>query len=339
LYIFNKSRLLQWWKDDPNDPGRMLLNDPGVQNLVNKICPDSKASDLGGTMSLNVMIESCDKVLRIHQPFVSRRRLLAIQELRYGCIKQGLVVPAPIYWNNSSILRYRNRWAELEQYIPHERLKPTLESYIWLFRAMGMLHHTLASLDLMVPRPLVATYATPTTLRRWSQITETAVQGDLEAISTTRLLSDLVRRLSNQWISSSDLPIQLVHGDVRLSNVCQAMDEKTVYFDFGFAAYRPRIHDLAYALAFMILAKGGMESLDNFKWQEVRMLIEEYESVANARLTSTERRAIAPYTAAIPIYQTAIAGLSNNPAQELRSKAHLLRVSDWMLAHPEALMG
>jgi hypothetical protein len=91
----NHPRLLEWWMDDPSNPGRMLLNDPDVQKLITEISPKSKANDHGGFMSLNVRMELADLVLRIHQPFVSRRRLLAIQELRRRCADQGLLVPIP----------------------------------------------------------------------------------------------------------------------------------------------------------------------------------------------------------------------------------------------------
>ncbi|MCL6442732.1 MAG: phosphotransferase [Alicyclobacillus sp.] len=339
LTASNHSRLFDWWTDDPGDPGRMLLNDPDVQNLVKQISSVSKATDLGGTMSLNVRIEPEDLVLRIHQPFVSRQRLMALQELRLGCMNQGLIVPVPVSLNGSLLFRCRNRWAELEKYIQHERLKPSLDSYIWLFHEMGVLHRTLAALDVTVPRPLVATYATPATLRRWQQITETAVQGDSEATEIAHLLDKLVRRLRHQWVSSSEIPVQLVHGDVRLSNVCRGVDGTTVFFDFGFAAQRPRIHDLAYALAFMILVQGGYDEPDKYEWQDVERLVSEYESAAASRLTALEKRALAPYTAAVPMYQAAIAGLSNDSAQQLCAKRHFLRLSEWILAHPDALMG
>ncbi|WP_369125225.1 phosphotransferase [Alicyclobacillus fastidiosus] len=83
-------------------------------------------------------------------------------------------------------------------------------------------------------------------------MTETAVQSDSQATKIAQLLELLVRRLRRQRVSSSEIPVQLVHGDVRLSNVCPGVDGTTVFFDFGFSAQRPRVHDLAYALAFMI---------------------------------------------------------------------------------------
>jgi Ser/Thr protein kinase RdoA (MazF antagonist) len=331
----NHSRLIRWWTDDPLDPGRLTMNDQDVRNLVKQISPDSTVTDLGGTMSLNVKIEPDNFVLRIHQPFMTRQRLLAVQDVRIRCTEQGLIVPLPVY--GMPLLRCRNRWVELEKYIPHERLKPTEDSYVWLFQAMGVLHSTLAKINVMVPRPLVATYATPSTLRRWNKVTETVVQGDTEVTEHIRALHDLVKMLSKQWVYSSEIPVHLIHGDVRLSNVCQNSDRNTIFFDFGFAAHRPRIHDIAYAISFMVLAQGGYESLNTYRWQNVGRLIKEYELAANTKLTSLERRALAPYTAAAPLYQVAIAGLSNDTAKQLRAKQHFLRLGEWILMHPEAL--
>jgi len=332
-------RLREWWTDDPADPGRMSLNDPGVQQLVTAISPESHATDLGGVMSLNVRLDAAGLVLRVHQPFVSRQRLLAVQDVRRGLANQGLVVPTPVRWNNATVFRCRNRWAELEEYLPHERLAPTLGSYSWLFRAMGALHYALKQLDLAVPRPLVATYAPPGSLRRWLPVTETAVQGDPEAADVARRLRALVQQLRRQWLPATELPMQLVHGDVRLSNVCRTVKGRTVYFDFGFLAWRPRIHELAYALAFMLLALGGHRAPESFSWEHIPRLVEEYEATANVRLTLAERRALAPYTASVPLYAAALDGFAENPVEKLRSRRPFLQLSAWLLAHPTALLG
>jgi Ser/Thr protein kinase RdoA (MazF antagonist) len=324
---------------DPADPGRMSLNDPDVQCLVTTISPESQATDLGGVMSLNVRLDAAGLVLRVHQPFVSRQRLLAVQDVRRGLANQGLAVPAPLRWNDKTVFRCRNRWAELEEYLPHERPVPALDSYFWLFRAMGTLHRALAHLDLVVPRPLVATYAPPGSRRRWLPATETAVRGDSEAVDVARLLRALVQQLRSQWLPATHLPMQLVHGDVRLSNVCRTVEGRTVYFDFGFLAWRPRIHELAYALVFMLLALDGHRMPESFAWEHIPHLVEEYETAANVRLTPAERRALVPYAASVPLYAAALDGFTENPVEKLCSRRPFLQLSAWLLAHPTALLG
>jgi hypothetical protein len=143
----------------------MSLDDPDVQQLTAAISPKSQATDLGGVMSLNVRLDAAGLVLRVHQPFVSRRRLLALQQVRRCLVSQGLIAPVPVHWRNSTVFQCRDRWAELEDYVPHERPAHTFESYVWMFRAMGTLHRALAHIDLAVPRPLVATYSPPGSLR------------------------------------------------------------------------------------------------------------------------------------------------------------------------------
>jgi Ser/Thr protein kinase RdoA (MazF antagonist) len=309
-----------------------------VRRLIQTIDAKSHVTDLGGVMSLNAWLDPAGLVLRVHQPFVSRPRLLALQNVRQRLGSQGLLVPIPLRWRHSTVFRCGNRWAELEAFIPHQRPKPTLNSYSWMFQAMGALHRALAKLKLPVPRPLVATYAPPGTLRRWLPITEAAVRDDPEAADVAQLLRALMRRLRGQWLPETQLPVQLVHGDVRLSNVCRTPNGAPVYFDFGFLACRPRIHDLAYALAYMVLALNGRRSPRNFPWPSLARLIEAYEFAADSRLTPAERKALVPFTAAVPIYHAAIAGFSNDPARQLRSALPFLRLSEWLLEHPEALL-
>jgi Ser/Thr protein kinase RdoA (MazF antagonist) len=332
-------RLLEWWTDDPADPDRPSLNDPDVQRWVAAVSPQSHAADLGGVMSLNVGLDTAGLVLRVHQPFVSRQRLLAVQQVRRRLASQGLVVPVPVPWKDATVFRCGNRWAELEEYLPHERPAPTLDSYAWLFGAIGALHGALTHLDLAVPRPLVATYAPPSSLRRWLPITEAAVQGDPEAADVARHIGALVRQLRRQWVPATELPMQLVHGDARLSNICRTVDGRTVYLDFGFLAWRPRMHELAYALAFMLLALGGHRAPASFAWECIPRLVEEYEAAAGVHLTQAERRALAPYAASVPLYAAALDGFTENPVGKLRSRLPFLHLSAWLLAHRTALLG
>lgn len=289
-------------------------------------------------MSLNALLEPLGVVLRVHQPFVTHCRLLAIQQVRQSLANQGFIVPIALPWHNTPVFRCGKRWAELENYLPHNRAAPNYDSYHWMFGQIGTLHRILASLDVNVPRPLVATYAPPGTLRRWLPVTEAAVQSDEIAVEVAHLLHDLVSRLSRQWLPASQLPQQLIHGDVRLSNVCQNSEGKTVYLDFGFLASRPRIHELAYSLAFMFLALHENQPPESFAWQTIPQLIQVYEDTANACLTTLERKVLAPYTAAIPLYAAALAGFSNDPPKLLRVRLPFLRLSEYLLAHPEVLL-
>lgn len=328
------------WREDPTDPDRPLLRNPDVQRLAAEIAPGSQATDLGGTFSLNVGLSPAGLVLRVHQPFVSRRRLLAVQQVRRLLADRRLIVPVPLPWRGSTVFRCSSRWAELEEYVPHEQPAPTIDSYLWLYGGMGTLHRALATLDLTVPRPVISTHGPPSTLLRWLPVTEDAVRHDLEAAEIARLLRELVGRLRKQWVPATDLPVQLVHGDVRLGNVSRNPEGETVYLDFGFLAQRPRIHELGYSLAWMVLALERHQDPESFAWESVPRLLEAYETWACSRLTRTERRALAPYAAAVPLYQAAVCGFLPHPAEALRDEMRrsFMRLSEWLLTHPDALL-
>jgi Ser/Thr protein kinase RdoA (MazF antagonist) len=323
--------------DGPAARGRATLDDPAVRRLVAAIAPAATVTDLGGVMSLNVRLEPARLVVRVHRPFVSRRRLLAVQEVRRRLAEAGLRVPTPLRWRGATVVRCGDRWAELEAYAPHERLEPSPDAFAWLFAALGVLHRALAAHALTVPRPLVAIYAPPATLRRWLPATEAAVAGDPEAADAARLLRGLVGRLRARWTPAAALPVHLAHGDVHLANVGRTPAGEAVYLDFGFLARRPRVHDLAYALSWAIVALGGHRAPERFAWGSVPRLIGAYEVAAAAALTDAERRALVPYTAAARLYHAAIAGFASDPAGQLRAERPFLRLSEWLLAHPEAM--
>jgi Ser/Thr protein kinase RdoA (MazF antagonist) len=335
--VTDHPRLRRWLHDDPADPGRWPLDRSEVQRLIAGIAPGSRAADLGGVMSLNAHLESAGLVLRVHQPFVTRDRLRAQQELRRRLAGCGLRVPAPAAWRGATVFRCGGRWAELDEYVPNERLPHALDSYAWLFEAMGALAGALASLDVSLSRPLYATYAPPGKLRRWVPVAEAAMRDDPEATDLARLLADLTRQLRRRWVPADALPVQLVHGDVRLSNVRRAPEGGTLYLDFGFAAHRPRVHEVAYAVVFMLLALAD-EDPARFPWAELPRLLALYQAAAGWRLTPAERRALLPYAVAATLFAAALAGFTDDPAGLLRDQAGFLRLGAWLLAHPDALL-
>jgi Ser/Thr protein kinase RdoA (MazF antagonist) len=327
------------WRDEPDDPGRLSIDSPDVRRRADEIAPGAELADLGGTMSVNVGLWPAGLVLRVHQPFVSRARLAALQAVRRGLAEQGLRVAAPMAWRGATLFRCgRRRWAELEPFLEGERPPPTPEAYAWMFRATGALHRGLADLDeLAVPRPAISTYGPPSSLARWLAVTEPAVRHDLAATETVRRLRELVGRLRACWVPATALPVELVHGDVRLGNVRRASDGEPVYLDFGFLARRPRVHELAYSLAWIVLRPDGRGSAGDFDWSLLPDWVAAYQDAAGTALTDLERRALAPYTAAVPLYLCAIAGFMDDPVGHLRNETRLafLRIAEWLLANPD----
>lgn len=286
-------------------------------------------------MSLNVHLSALNAVLRVHQGFVTRTRLLGLLDLRAALSRRSLRVPQPRRWNGQTLLRCGARWAELEEYIPHYRRAPTHDSYVWLFDAMGKLHWNLSRAKVDIPQPCVATFAPPWSLMRWLKVTEAAVAGSLEGARLVAEMWHSVRLLERCWIPSSRLVVHLIHGDMRLSNIVQTAAGNTVYLDFGFAANRPRVYDVAYALVFMVWATRSGNTPDDFDWGGLVSLLDTYQESASVRLTTQERKALLPMMASVPLYAAALDGYTEDPVGKLIGRQSFVELSAWLLAHPD----
>jgi len=104
-----------------------------------------------------------------------------------------------------------------------------------------------------------------------------------------------------------------------------------VDLDFGFLARRPRIHEIGYALAFMLLALDGHHDPARFWGHLVPLMIGAYEATAPTPLTAAEREALPAYTASVPLYFAALAGFNSDPVCQLRAYQPFLRLGEWLL--------
>jgi Ser/Thr protein kinase RdoA (MazF antagonist) len=324
------------------DDDHPQLTDPDVQHLLADIAPNQHVSDLGGAFSLNLHLQAEGLVLRVHAGDVSRRRLTAQQALRVQLAACDLRVGAPIPWHGSTVIRCDRRWAELEPFIPHEMLPFAIASYPWLFRALGELHCALDGSDLVLPRPAFSTYGPPGTLLRWLRLTEDAVDADPEARAVAHQLRPMLRQLSRQWVPAGKLPIRIIHGDGKLRNIVRATTGETVYLDFGFAAMRPRVHELGYALTRMLLSLGVGDTPDapsRFGWECVPSLIAAYEEAAGVVLTAGEWRALAPAIAATCLFQPVMVWCLPDAADAIRDdeRRRLMTIAAWLLDRPDCM--
>jgi Ser/Thr protein kinase RdoA (MazF antagonist) len=317
------------------------LGDGCVASLLSRsfgVSDPASAVDLGGTMSLNVVVRDRASVLRVHAPFVSRARVMALQRVRTALAASGLVVGVPeLVDGRRSVVPCGPSLAELERFVSFTKPPPERSSYVWMYEAMGRLHAALADEVPAVPRPVVATYGPPGSIRRWLAVTRRSVADDPSASAIVDWVSSLVRQLTACWIPARELPQQLVHGDVRLGNVGVADSGAPAFLDFGFAAVRPRIHDLAYSLPWIVLRPDATGRPEAFDWSSVGELVAAYESAAGWKLTAIERRALGPYTAAVPLYLAAVAGYTPDPARLLEGDASFVRIAEWILANGPVL--
>ena len=326
----------RWWTGDPADPDITGADDPDVRRLLHAVAPGSPATDLGGCFSLNLHLHDLGLVLR---------RAHSDSCPATGCWRCGRYAGG--WWRTVCSPPSRSAgtagsfsaavvagWSW--ESCPHAKPEATWESYRWMYRAMGELHRALRDVKTTLPRPVIATYAPPGSLRRWLAVTESAVAHDAGAAEVAASLRRMLARLRAQWVPAPALPNQVVHGDVRLGNVGLTPHGDSVYLDFGFAARRPRVHDLAYSLAWVILRPDSSGSAATFDWSVLPELLGEYEESARARLTPLERRALGPYVATVPMYHAALAGYDADPVAAMGDRSGFLRIASWLLDNPEA---
>jgi Ser/Thr protein kinase RdoA (MazF antagonist) len=318
---------------------RPNLEDRDVQHLLARV-GSTGGRDLGGSMSLNVHLEELGLVVRVHPRFEAAARLRTLRTIRRRLADQGLSVGAPQKLLGEELVEVGDRFAEAETFVEAERPAPTWASYLWMYEAAGRLHSEInVSLQsLAIPEPDVATYATPPELRRWMAATSVAVGGNEEAAAIAAEVRALIETLEQQWIEPQRLPQQLVHGDGRLGNFAQIPNGETAYFDFGFAARRPRIHELAYSLLWIVLKPDDSGLPGEFDWPRVRELVDAYETAADRNLDDLERRALGPYLAMVPMYLASISSYTPEPCDRIKQERRSLEIARWVLDHPGAIL-
>ena len=316
-----------WWTNDPSDPQRPALTHPDVSALLHRIAPGAAVRDLGGNMSLNVHLPETDRVVRVHRPWNAMRRIRGEQRLRMALIDIGWSTPRPLQIGGQAVVRCGSRLAELETYLPGEQPPATTATYRWLFGEMGRLHRDLARLDPGLPRSLAANWAPPGSLRRWLAVTSPALDVVSDGAVAAARLRHVVRHVRRCWIPPRALPRQVIHGDFRPGNVVIDSSGRTVMYDWGFANVQTRVHDLAYAAAFMVLALGGPQA-DRSLLDE---LIACYEDTQGETLLPAERAMLPVDAAAVMVYALAHAGYMADPASALPLFLPFLNVAAWFL--------
>ena len=312
----------RWYERHALPPGRPDVADDAVRNLISRVAPDTDVVDLGGSDSLNLHLVDLDQVLRINKPFISRHRIHSDQVLRHQLAAHGLLVAAPIRWRNQAIFGCGIFRAQLEQYVPHRG--PTTGPA--LFGAIGRLHRALTAVTPVPPRPMISTCVSPKTLRRWLVQNRSAGHPRISDAATFDELARLIRMLDRQWVPQRQLTNHLIHDDAHPDNVLQTAAGQ-LYLDFGGVSMGPRIHDLAYALAHQLFWHTG--PLEKFPWAGVPDLLAAYDDQVDLPLTKVERMALAPYTAAVPVYYE-VCDWNDRPVR------HLAR---WLLENPAAITG
>lgn len=306
----------RWYETHDFPPGRPVIDDD-VRDLLARIDPHGSPVDLGGSTSLNLLLKQSGLVLRVNKPFITARRIRADQDLRHFLASQGLNVARPATWQGRSIFRCGRSYAQLQQYVPHG--EPTMGPQ--LFAAIGRLHSALAAATQRPPRPRVTSYVSPRTLHRWLEANRAAGLPRLAEPGVFADLQELLRMLRRQFVPSDRLPTHLIHGDAHPDNIRQTANGEPLFLDFDGVTTAPRIHDIAYALAFLLFWHDG--PLEEFRWHAIPEFLAAYDRAAAFPLVDEERFALPAYVAAIPIYYD-ICDWSDQPIRN---------IGRWILEH------
>src|SRR5437588_4531827 len=93
---------------------RPEVDHPAVRELLAKLGLSAPVVDLGGTMSLNLLLPESQAVVRVHPRFVSRARLTGLRALRRHLAAAGLTVGYPLEVHGTDVVRAGPYLAELE---------------------------------------------------------------------------------------------------------------------------------------------------------------------------------------------------------------------------------
>lgn len=128
----------------------------------------------------------------------------------------------------------------------------------------------------------------------------------------------------------------VVHGDPRLENLPRDLGGRPVVLDLGFAARRPRIHDLAHAAAWILLGPDDQGGPLDLRAADVRRCVTAYEDETHMPLTDLERTAFDSYLAGVCLYQNTVAAYLPDPDTHLAQPGprHMLRLAKQVMEFP-----
>jgi Ser/Thr protein kinase RdoA (MazF antagonist) len=287
---------------------RASPDDPAVAALIARVAREARWADIGGVFNLNVRIDAEPPVvLRVHRPWVRRRRVEGLRRLRERLQETQVRVARPIRISGRDLLRVADRWAELEEFIDHVQPRAGKDSSVRLFEELGRLHTALKAVwEPSPPEPLddhrtfgQLRYSVGFTRRRLGPGSEPVVR------RARQLIDELsaVRR-------GVELPCAPIHGDYRWGNAAQLLDGSWVTFDLDFVRVRERLYDIAASLHFVAQSSARLDP---------RRLLDAYEGTAPEPLTPDEHCWLPGALALIPLHWAATAGLVGDDIYEAES--------------------
>jgi Ser/Thr protein kinase RdoA (MazF antagonist) len=286
---------------------RASTDDPGVAALLDQVAPARAWQDIGGSFNLNIRLDVAPSlVLRVHRPWATRSRVAGLRRLRERLQRAGIRVARPVPILSQELARVGDRWAELEEFVPHVQLSPSQESYLRLLEELGRLHAGLrATWELELPHPVDSTE--PTSWHYWLGFTRRRLGAGAEPV--VRRAELLLEELGKAR-RGLELPLAPIHGDYKLGNAGLLSDGSWLTLDLDFVRIRERLYDVAASLYWA--SDSGVDV-------DLRELCDAYDSSAPEPVTPDERRFLPAMITQIPLHWVATAGIMDSVPEAERA--------------------
>jgi Ser/Thr protein kinase RdoA (MazF antagonist) len=256
--------------------------------------------DLGGWFSLNVLMETQAGryVVRVHGTQTQPARLRAIQRARRHLAAGGVPAPQQVLTaDGAPFVSVAGHLLEVELYVEHDAGMSTWHRLELGLPYLGRTHTLFQSLHIgaagrraplanhiELDRALAGTLRGVERIRSWNPTAD-----ELVTATSFEELAHLVHE--TEHASVDDLPRQLVHGDFWGNNVLFRGDAVVLVTDLDFMAERLRIDDLALTMFFANSTIGG-DRLSGERIDQMRTLVDAYDSGLSDHLSAAERRAL-----------------------------------------------
>jgi Ser/Thr protein kinase RdoA (MazF antagonist) len=286
---------------------RASTDDPGVAALLDQVAPARAWQDIGGSFNLNIRLDVAPSlVLRVHRPWATRSRVAGLRRLRERLQRAGIRVARPVPILSQELARVGDRWAELEEFVPHVQLSPSQESYLRLLEELGRLHAGLrATWELELPHPVDSTE--PTSWHYWLGFTRRRLGAGAEPV--VRRAELLLEELGKAR-RGLELPLAPIHGDYKLGNAGLLSDGSWLTLDLDFVRIRERLYDIAASLYWASDSGVDVDLLE---------LCDAYDSSAPEPVTPDERRFLPAMITQIPLHWVATAGIMDSVPEAERA--------------------
>jgi hypothetical protein len=286
---------------------RASTDDPAVAALLDQVAPAGTWENIGGEFNLNIRLDGTPTlVLRVHRPWATCSRVAGLRRLRERLQRAGIRVARPVQIFGRDLARAGDRWAEIEEFVPHVQLSPSQESYLRLFEELGRLHAGLrATWEPELPHPVDTTE--PTSWHYWLGFTRRRLGAGAEPV--VRRAKLLLEELGNAR-RGLELPLAPIHGDYKLANAGLLSDGSWLTLDLDFVRIKERLSDVAVSLYW------ASESGANV---DLHQLCDAYDRSAPEPVTLDERRFLPGMITQIPLHWVATAGILDSVPEAERA--------------------